>query len=198
MTTLFPIAHVFPEGFSYFPDFLNEEEEQQLLALLSGVDLHALIFQGFEAKRKVESFGYDYNFDNRRISKGEPIPSSFDFLVEKVANFVSVPSASLAEMLLTEYPEGSVINWHRDAPPFEIIFGVSLLSDCNFRLRPYDKNKRNSNAILSLQVKRRSLYIINGEARSQWEHSISPVKAKRYSITFRTLKTSANFFKETS
>lgn len=194
MTTLFPIAPVFPEGFFYFPDFLNEEEEQQLLTILSGVDLHTLIFQGFEAKRKVGSFGYDYNFDNRRISKGEPIPQNFDFLVGKVASFVSIPSVNLAEMLLTEYPEGSVINWHRDAPPFEVIIGVSLLSDCNFRLRPYDKHKRNRNYILSLQIKRRSLYILSGEARSQWEHSISPVKEKRYSITFRTLKMNANIF----
>ena len=101
---------------------------------------------------------------------------------------MSVPSASLAEMLVTDYPEGSVINWHRDAPPFEMIIGISLLSDCNFRMRPYDKGKRTRNAILSLPVKRRSLYILNGEARAQWEHSISPVKEKRYSITFRTLK----------
>lgn len=193
MTTLFPIVPVFPEGFSYFPDFLNEAEEQELLALLAGVELHTLIFQGFEAKRKVESFGYDYNFDSRQISKGEPIPSGFAFLVEKVANFVSVPSASLAEMLLTEYPEGSVINWHRDAPPFKMVIGISLLSDCNFRMRPYDKSKRTRNAILSLPVKRRSLYILNEDARSRWEHSISPVKEKRYSITFRTLKTSADF-----
>jgi alkylated DNA repair dioxygenase AlkB len=34
----------------------------------------------------------------------------------------------------------------------------------------------------------RSLYMMDGEARSQWEHSIPPVEARRHSITFRTMK----------
>jgi len=188
MSTLFPEVPVFPEGFAYYPDFLSESEELVLAAAISGIELHTLIFQGFEAKRKVESFGYDYNFDKRQISKGTPIPSDFNFLVEKVANFLSLNETDLAEMLVTEYPPRSVINWHRDAPPFEIIIGISLMSDCNFRFRPYDKVKRTRTSILSLNLARRSLYIIRSEARTNWEHSITAVGAKRYSITFRTLR----------
>ena len=83
---------------------------------------------------------------------------------------------------------GSVINWHRDAPPFDIIAGISLLSDCSFKLRPYDKTKRKRNTIISFPVQRRSLYIMEGVARSEWEHSIAAVKQLRYSITLRTLR----------
>jgi alkylated DNA repair dioxygenase AlkB len=188
MSLLFQEQPLFPPGFSYFANFLSEEEEVQLLEAVMNVELHTLLFQGFEAKRKVESFGYDYNFDKRSITKGREIPAQFNFLVEKVASFLHLPKDDLAEVLVTEYPLGSVINWHRDALPFDVIAGISLLSDCKFRLRPHDKAKQERKAVITLPVSRRSLYVLRGEARSEWEHSITPVKEKRYSITLRTLK----------
>jgi alkylated DNA repair dioxygenase AlkB len=81
-----------------------------------------------------------------------------------------------------------VINWHRDAPPFNIIAGISLISNCNFRLRPQDKAKQTKAFVISFPVNRRSLYIIQGATRNNWQHSITPVKQTRYSITLRTLK----------
>jgi len=136
----------------------------------------------------VVSFGYDYNFDKRTISKGKEIPMAFTALIEKVSHKLSINSNDFAELLVTEYPVGSVINWHRDAPPFDIIVGISVLSDCIFRLRPHDKTKQNRKSIISLPVKRRSLYVMKGPSRSEWQHSISPVKEVRYSITLRTLR----------
>jgi alkylated DNA repair dioxygenase AlkB len=35
----------------------------------------------------------------------------------------------------------------------------------------------------------RSVYVIEGTARAQWQHSIPAVDALRYSITFRTVRT---------
>jgi alkylated DNA repair dioxygenase AlkB len=186
--TLFPIEPHFPDGFHYYPDFLTEEEEASLIREIKNHPLHNFNFQGFEAKRKIASFGFDYNFNKRNLTRGKEIPVAFTSLIEKVAHHLSIPSNDFAELLLTEYPEGSVINWHRDAPPFELIAGISLLSDCTFRLRPHDKAKQNRTSTLSFQVKRCSLYVISGIARSDWQHSISPVKQTRFSITLRTLK----------
>jgi alkylated DNA repair dioxygenase AlkB len=188
MITLFGAEKILPNGFSYYPEFLSEQEEEALLAVITGLDLKALIFQGFEAKRKVESYGYDYHFDTRTITKGKNIPEGLHFLIQKVATRLDIPADKLAEVLVTAYPEGSVINWHRDAPPFDIIIGVSLFSDCTFRFRPYEKSKQHRKAILTTEVARRSLYVIQDEARTDWEHSISPVKKPRYSVTLRTLR----------
>lgn len=188
MPSLFPIEPILPYGFSYYPSFLSEKEEQSLLNAISELDLKTLIFQGFEAKRKVASFGYDYHFDTRKITKGISIPVSLNWLVEKVALWLDMPPACFAEVLVTEYPQGSVINWHRDAPPFDIIVGISLYSNCIFKFRPYDKARRDRKSVISLDVKRCSAYIIRDEAREDWEHSIAPVKDMRYSITLRTLR----------
>lgn len=185
---LFPSNPVFPYGFSYFPDFISVDEETRLLETIESLNLHPLIFQGFTAKRKVESYGYDYNFDRRSISKGKEIPAGLSGLIEKVADWLTIKTEELAEILVTEYPVGSVINWHRDAPPFDKIIGISLLADCTFRFRPYDKSKQGRKSIISLPVHRRSVYIIRDEARTAWEHSILPVKDTRYSITLRTLR----------
>lgn len=188
METLFPVTFNYPEGFTYIPDFLNPEEEQNLIKEVLKVDLHSFTFQGFEAKRKVMSFGLDYHFDSRSVSQGVPIPPFLQPLIEKVADYCLIKKEDFEEVLVTEYPEGSVINWHRDAPPFELIAGISLLSDCKFKLRPHDKEKQTRNSIITIPVKRRSLYIIQGPARNEWQHSIAPVKEKRYSITLRTMR----------
>ena len=187
MESLFTFQPKLPNGFIYIPDFLNSAEEENLLREISRIPLHPFLFQGYEAKRKVASFGYDYSFDKRRISEGREIPYEFQWLLRKVLDF-SGSKKNFAALLITEYPVGSVINWHRDAPPFETIAGVSLLSDCVFRFRPHDKDRQGKKSILSFNAKRRSLYVMEGDSRAQWEHSTMPVTAMRYSITLRTLK----------
>lgn len=188
MNTLFPIERAFPEGFSYIPDFLSESEETELCEEIFKMELQNFNFQGFKANRKVVSFGYDYSFDNGSLTRGKDIPQTFNFLIEKVCRHLSLPPEKFAELLVTEYPVGAVINWHRDAPPFDLIAGISLMSDCTFRLRPHDKAKQARASVISFPVERRSLYIIQGRARSEWQHSITPVKKVRYSVTLRTLK----------
>jgi alkylated DNA repair dioxygenase AlkB len=188
MLTLFDQLPVLPEGFYYYPDFINREEELQLLAVVQKIQLHSMVFQGYTAKRKVASFGYDYNFSSRKLIKGMPIPETFNGIIDRVAKQLLIDREQIAELLVTEYPVGSVINWHRDAPPFETIAGISLAADCVFKLRPYDQSLRSRKSVISLPVKQRSLYIMQGPARSGWEHSTAPVHDIRYSITLRTLK----------
>lgn len=186
--TLFPVDPVFPKGFTYYPEFITAAEEKELLKAVAQTELHTFLFQGFEAKRKVASFGYDYSFDKRSLSKGKEIPASFYPIIKKVADHLSIKPADLAELLVTEYPAGSVINWHRDAPPFDIIAGISLASPCIFKLRPHDKEKQTRGSVISFPVEPRSMYVIQGPARSEWQHAIAPVKQVRYSITLRTLR----------
>ena len=187
MNTLFPIDPVVPAGFKYIPDFISRDEENYLINIILNTELHTFNFQGFEAKRRVASFGYDWSFDKRILKKGKEIPASFQPVIVKVARQLSIKEESFAELLITEYPVGSVINWHRDAPPFGVIAGISLNTDCKFRLRPYEKSKQGRSSIISIPVMRRSLYVMQDDSRSGWEHSVAPVKDVRYSITLRTL-----------
>ena len=188
MNLLFPIEPSYPEGFSYVQNFISAEEEELLLEEISRTELHQFQFQGYEAKRRVASFGYDYNFENGSLIKGSIIPPAFAPLIQKVSQKTSITSERFAELLVTEYPPGAVINWHRDAPPFDVIAGISLQAGCIFRFRPYEKGKQSKVSVVSINVERRSLYVMEGKARTDFQHSIAPVKNQRYSITLRTLR----------
>jgi len=188
METLFPIQADYPQGFMYLPDFISEVEEMALNEIIKDIQLHTFTFQGYEAKRRVASFGYDWNFDSRVLTKGQEIPPAFTPLINTVASYLAIDKSEIIELLVTEYPEGSVINWHRDAPPFDIIIGISLMADCVFRLRPHEKALQTRKSIISCPIKRRSLYVMQGPARSEWQHSTAPVKERRLSITLRTMR----------
>jgi alkylated DNA repair dioxygenase AlkB len=188
MNTLFDIGPALPEGFFCSPGFITEAEEMYLAKTIQQFDLQNMKFHEYEAKRKVISFGRGWSFTDQKLKEGNPIPGEFNFLVERIANHLQIPKESIAQFLITEYPVGSVINWHRDAPPFETIVGVSLLCDCNFKLRPHDKTKQTRAATISLLVQRRSIYSMTGIAKTAWQHSTAPLNKIRYSLTFRTLK----------
>jgi alkylated DNA repair dioxygenase AlkB len=188
MDTLFPLQPVYPDGFRYIPDFLSEQEEAGLLQLINDAGPAPMNFQGYTARRKVAAYGMDWDFSSRTLSPGRPIPVAFEPIILRVAAAARIAHEDFSELLLTEYPAGSVINWHRDAPPFGLIAGLSLLSDCLFRFRPCQKETGGRRQVITIPTARRSLYFISGSARDQWEHSINPVAQPRYSITLRTLR----------
>ena len=86
---------------------------------------------------------------------------------------------------MQRYPPGSTIGWHRDAPAFGIVVGVSLGSACRFRFR---RGPAGSREVFTLELPPRSAYVLAGEARTAWQRSVPPTPGLRYSITFRTLR----------
>ena len=73
----------------------------------------------------------------------------------------------------------------RDKAVFGEVVGISLLATCTFRLR---RQRGASWERVNLTARPRSAYLLSGPARTEWEHSIPPVDALRYSITFRNLR----------
>jgi alkylated DNA repair protein (DNA oxidative demethylase) len=172
------------QGFIYRPDFLSESEEHKLLARLKDVDFSELRMRERIARRRVAHFGWLYGYDSWKIEPGPPIPEFLKNVRERAATLVNVMPDELVEVLVTEYPPGAPIGWHRDAPMFGVVVAVSLLSAARLRLRESSSGK----ASVSLTIQPRSAYVLSGLARTKWQHSISPAKATRYSITFRTMR----------
>ena len=67
---------------------------------------------------------------------------------------------------------------------FDDVIGVSLLAPCTFRFRRKSGSKWERR---SLTAQPRSMYLLRGPSRTEWEHSIPGVDALRYSVTFRSL-----------
>ena len=165
-------------------------EERQLYDAIETLDLHEITMHGQTARRTVRHYGYDYDYDARgRLSPGEPLPSSLEWLRDRSAQLADVPPDELVQTLVSRYPPGAPIGWHRDAPMFGAkIVGVSLLSPCRMR---FQRRAQDVRRVFELELAPRSAYVLSGASRSAWQHSIPPVKSLRYSITFRTLRRSA-------
>ena len=181
-----------PDGFVYRPDFISSDEESQLIENIRQVEFSAFEMRGVVARRRVAFFGSSY--DAGRI-KTLPLPAFLLPLRQRAAAFSGVAPDAFAMALINEYPSGAPIGWHRDAPQYDIVFGVSLLSACRMMLRPYVSPSaqraaegRRRKPTHEITLARRSAYLIAGESRSAYEHHIPAVAELRYSITFRTLR----------
>jgi alkylated DNA repair dioxygenase AlkB len=183
---LFPDQDAGPKGLRYQPEFVSETAESELIARISELPLQPFQFGAFEGRRRVASFGFRYDYALRKLQEADPIPGWLASIIPSVENFGELPEGSVRQILCTEYDVGVGIGWHRDKPHFDKIFGLSLGAACKFRFRRAagDKWQR-----FMLPAEPRSLYMMSGDSRQAWEHSIPGVEQRRYSITFRTMRT---------
>jgi alkylated DNA repair dioxygenase AlkB len=173
-----------PQGLEYQSGFLSSAEEDAVLCHVSSLPFKEFEFHGFTGKRRTVSFSWHYDFNGGGLTKTERMP---DFLTElrlRAENFAGISAGRFNQVLVTEYAPGAGIGWHRDRSVFGDVVGISLLSSCTFRLR---RRASKSFERYSLAAEPRSVYLLRGPSRTEWEHSIPPVESLRYSITFRSL-----------
>ena len=176
------------EGLDYVEDFVSAAEERELLDVLGAMEFHAVTMRGQTARRTVRHFGLDYDYESGRLVPTDPLPPALVPLRDRCAALMERDPGDLAQILVSRYPEGAGIGWHRDAPMFgSRIAGVSLLGPCRMRFQRTVKGERETAAI---ELAPRSAYVLSGRARWSWQHSIPATKALRLSITFRTLRRS--------
>ncbi|MEO8375337.1 MAG: alpha-ketoglutarate-dependent dioxygenase AlkB [Sphingomonas bacterium] len=171
-------------GISYAPDIVSEGEERALIASLDAIEVTPFRFQGWLGKRLTASFGWRYDFDNGSFDTAEPIPDFLLPLRERAAGFAGITPEDLVQSLVVRYDPGAGIGWHRDRPLFEHVIGISLEAPATLRLR---RRREGGFDRAALPLAPRSIYHLRGEARHDWEHSITPMEVRRWSVTFRSL-----------
>lgn len=173
-----------PEGLRYTPELIGADEEKELVERIARLPFAPFEFHGFLGKRRTVSFGLQYRFDGSGLAEAEPIPGWLLPLQARAAAFAELEPDALVHALLIEYDLGAGLGWHRDRPVFGDVVGVSLLSPAPLRFRRKRGGKWDR---YTIQAEPRSAYLLRGPARSDWEHSLAPVAALRYSATFRTM-----------
>ena len=176
-----------PVGFHYREDFIREADERVLLEAIAEVAFADFEMRGVVARRRVAFFGQSYD-----RAAAAPLPAFLLPLRAQIAHWSGIDSDAFAMALINEYRPGTPIGWHRDAPQYDIVAGVSLLSACRMKFRPYRSPSAPSSSRRSatheIMLDRRSAYLMAGESREAYEHHIPPVAQLRYSVTFRTLR----------
>ena len=124
-----------PEGFRYQPHFISVDEEQELARQIGTLPFSGFEFHGFTGKRRVVSFGWKYDFNERELRKADDMPPFLLPLRQRAAAFAGLSPGDFQHVLVTEYSPGAGIGWHRDKAVFDEVVGISLLAPCNFRFR---------------------------------------------------------------
>ena len=187
---LFEASAKVPDGFIYHQNFIREAEEHELIGKIQKLSLTPFKYYQFTGKRRTVSFGWQYEFGTREITTAPALPAFLLPLRTRAGTLFNVDPGSLMQASIIEYSVGSPIGWHRDIPDFGRVVGISLGAACRIRFRKHGVRSKKSNRdqILSLELEPRSIYLMSGASRENWQHSIPPVKELRYSIMMRTLR----------
>jgi len=196
---LFDLGQSLPNGLVYRPDFLTPAEEEIIIANIENLPLENALHtvhtgsQGedleVEARRRHMGFGWGWDYKRKVLVPGEPLPRFMRGMQMKIAKYLQIAPERVAEALINEYTPGTAIGWHVDNEGFDKIIGISLAGWARMRFRPlkYKNQKKESKDVISIEAEPRSAYIMQGDVRWKWQHSVAPVTTLRYSITFRTL-----------
>ena len=174
-----------PQGLVLREELLPPLEEADLLERFEDLRFDPIVIRGQAARRTARHYGLGYDYESRTPQPGEPIPGWLTPVRKRAAELAGMAPEELVEALVQRYPPGSTIGWHRDAPAFGTVIGVSLAGSCRLR---FQRGKRENRRVWEVTLGPRSGYVLDGEARRSWEHSIPATKELRYSITFRTLR----------
>jgi DNA oxidative demethylase len=174
-----------PEGLVLHPDLLTVDEEAELLERLADLRFDPITMHGRTARRTARHYGLGYDYESRTPQEGEPVPDWILPVRRRAADLAGERAEELVEVLVQRYPPGATIGWHRDAPAFGTVIGVSLAATSRMRFQRGTGERRR---VWEITLEPRSSYVLAGAARRSWQHSIPPTKELRYSITFRTLR----------
>lgn len=172
------------EGFRYQAELLDQSDEQALLTHVQTLPFRDFEFHGYTGKRRVVSFGWQYDFTGAKLRKVDDVPDFILPLRIRAASFAGLEPKTFEQAMVTEYGPGAGIGWHRDKAVFGEVVGISLLAPCVLRFRRKFGEKWDRVNVLA---EPRSAYHLTGPARAEYQHSILRVDALRYSITFRTM-----------
>ncbi len=176
----------------YRDDFICNDEEQTLIRAVDAADWMC------DLKRRVQHYGFRYDYTKRRIGSGDRIGDLPDWitpLAERLRR-EGFMKRFPDQLIVNEYEPGQGIAPHIDRDCFgPEIAAVSLAGDCMISLTP---KKGQSGDAMEAVVRHRSLMVYRGSGRTHYLHGIATRKSdeqegvriprqRRISLTFRTL-----------
>ena len=183
------MAEPLPPGAALTSAFISSVEEADFVRFLDGG-----VWNG-ELKRRVQHFGYRYDYKARAVTLDAylgPLPDWLQHLGNRLVDagyFDDLPD----QVISNEYLPGQGISAHVDCAPCfsDTIVSLSLLSQCEMVFR-----EKASGEKLPIILEPRSVMVLKDEARYEWTHEIPARKSdviagnkvertRRISLTFR-------------
>ena len=177
-------------GLFLYPDFISAGAEEELL---KEIDEQLWMV---DYARRLQYYGFRNELEEpyQLIAIPLQIPPRMHKLSEEIVD-KRLLDLQPDQVIINEYMPGEGIRPHKDRNYYENqICGVNLGSSCVMR---FIRGKNLE--IVDVEIPRRSLYIMQDDARKKWSHGIPPRKkdtiegqlrhrARRVSITYRKVK----------
>lgn len=180
-------------GLTYLRDFIREEEEAALLS-----EVESGPWDEENKSRRTKQYGYTFHWRNRRSNAlraaENGMPCSSEAPLKRLEELGLIPNAHFDQCIVNDYQGGQGIRAHRDREFFgDLVLGISLLEAVIMDFRCI-----RSGEVRALLLEPRSVLLLTGEARWQWQHGISAapkllyrgavlLRNRRTSLTFRTI-----------
>ena len=179
-------------GLFLYPDLIDEARETQLL---NEIDSQIWIV---DYLRRLQYYGYRNELEKPYdlIPFPIPMPPAIDQLSKELVDR-KIIQLQPDQVIINEYVPGEGIKPHKDRAYYENqICGVNLGSGCIMRFI-----KGMNEQVIDVEIPRRSVYVMQDDARKKWKHAIPPRKKdniggqlkhreRRVSITYRKVKPS--------
>lgn len=179
-------------GLFIYPDLIDEARESQLL---NEIDSQTWIV---DYLRRLQYYGYRNELEKPYdlIPFPIPMPPAIDQLSKELVER-KIILLQPDQVIINEYVPGEGIKPHKDRAYYENqICGVNLGSGCIMRFI-----KGMNEQVIDVEIPRRSVYVMQDDARKKWKHAIPPRKKdnidghlkhreRRVSITYRKVKPS--------
>ena len=164
---------------------ISPDEERAIAAHIDAAPLTPFQFGQWEGKRLTMNYGSGYDYQRGALADAPPLPEWLEDLRDRLAPLVGLDPGAVQQALLIRYDPGAGIGWHRDRPQYDKVIGLSLSAPAKLRLRWRIEGGFERRTV---ELPPRSLYLLSGEVRQEWEHSIAPMDVARRSVTLRTLR----------
>ena len=176
-------------GLDYKEDYINKSEHDRLMDLIDEQQWLG------DLKRRVQHYGFKYDYKARRVAHDMRIgklPKWLEELAEKLWKDGHMPEIA-DQVIVNEYEPGQGISNHIDCEPCfdDTIVSLSLGSDCVMDFTNKDKRKK-----IPVWLAPKSIVVLSNKARYEWLHGIAARKSdewdgrkykrrRRVSLTFR-------------
>jgi alkylated DNA repair dioxygenase AlkB len=167
-------------GLTYIPNFLTQEEIKELYTYLEKEKWSGISHR--VDSREVVQYGYIYAYDRSGMTKTDPVPERYLKLLKRVDN-KSVDK--IDQLIINKYKADQGISPHVDHVKYfsDTVICISIGREVEVIF-----TSENKEHIYKLKVESGSLYIMTGDARYKYTHSIEAREKEgelRYSLTFR-------------
>lgn len=172
-------------GLRYISGFVSPDEQARVLAAVDGEPWQ------HDLSRRVQHYGYKYNYKSRRVDETMFVGELPQFAVELGKRLYErqLVTQPPDQVIVNEYKPGQGIAMHVDCEP---CFGDYIVTVSFGSVYIMDLLNTRTNESIELSLALGSALVLSGDSRYKWKHGIKARKSdhgrargRRVSLTFR-------------